>query len=76
MKEVGFIRKISKFVTSKTEQQTISIHISPDISRSKDNCPINFGHLIEYNMRNISLKNNGRKVVQEVVPDHFLKNKY
>ena len=55
MQENGLIRKlslISKFMTSQTGQHIITIHILPNISRSKDNQPIKFGQLIEYNMRN------------------------
>ena len=37
-------------------QQTIVIHILPDISRSKGNQAMKFGQLIEYNMKNIFLE--------------------
>ena len=36
--------------------QSIVIHISPNISRSKGNKAIKFGQLIEYNMKNIFLE--------------------
>ena len=52
----GLIRKvrlISKFMTSQPGQQTVGIHILPNISRTKDNQTMKFGQLIEYNMRNI-----------------------
>ena len=42
-------------MTSKTEQQIITMHILPNISRSKENETMKFGQLIEHNMRNISL---------------------
>ena len=38
------------------DQQTIVIHILPDISRSKGNQAMKFGQLIEYNMKNIFLE--------------------
>ena len=48
-------RLISKFKTSQTGQQIITLHILPNISRSKDDQIMKFGQLIEYNMRNIFL---------------------
>ena len=47
---------ISKFMTSQTGQQAITIHTLPNISRRKDNHTMKFGQLIEYNMRNIFLE--------------------
>ena len=55
----GLIRKIrliSKFMTSQSGQQTVVIHILPNISRSRDNQTMTFGQLIKYNMRNIFLQ--------------------
>ena len=46
-------RLISKFMTLQTKRQKITIHILPNISRSKVNQTIKFGQVIEYNMRNI-----------------------
>ena len=43
-------------MTSQSGQQTIVMHILPNISRSKGNQTIKFGQLIEYNMRNIFLE--------------------
>ena len=40
---------ISKFMTSKPGEQTNTIHILPNISKSKDNQAMKFGQLIEYN---------------------------
>ena len=54
----GLIRDfglISKFMTSQTGWQTITIRILPNISRSKGNQTLKFGQLIEYN-RNIFLQ--------------------
>ena len=38
-------------MTSQTGQQMTTIHILPNISRSKVNQTMKFGQLIEYNMR-------------------------
>ena len=46
------IRLILNFM-SQPGQQTVIIHIMPNISRSKDNQTMKFGRLIECNMRNI-----------------------
>ena len=42
---------------SQTGQQVITIHILSYISRGEDNQTMKFGQLIEYNIRNIFLKN-------------------
>ena len=55
------LRLIPKFMTSQTGQHTITIHILPNISRSKGNQAINFCQLIEYNVRNSSLQKSYRK---------------
>ena len=49
------LRSISKIMTS-TCKQKFTIHILPDMSRSKKNQAIRFGQLIEYNVRNIFLE--------------------
>ena len=46
-----------KIMTSQTEQQIITIHILSTISRSKYNQAMEFGQLIEYNVRNVFFKN-------------------
>ena len=46
------IRIVLKFMTSQPGKQAITIHILPNISRSKDNHTMKFGQLIEYNKRN------------------------
>ena len=43
-------------MTSQPGNKTIRIHIVLNITRSKDNQTREFGHLIEYNMRNIFLE--------------------
>ena len=42
---------------SQPGKQTLAIHVFPNISGGKGNQTIKFGRLIEYNMRNIFLKN-------------------
>ena len=39
-------------MTSQPGKQTTTVHILPNISRSKGNQKMRFGQLIEYNMRN------------------------
>ena len=52
-------------MTSQHGSQTTTIHILPNISRSKDNQTIKFSHVIEYDMRNIfrqiSFRKRGRE---------------
>ena len=54
-------------------QQTIIMHMLPNILRSTGNQTMKFGQLIEYNMRNVFLKNNTENV-EKLVPDLCLKN--
>ena len=73
MQQKGLIRKIrltSKFMTSQPGYQTI-VHLLPNISRSKDNKTMKFGHLIEYNMRNIFLEKSYTKCGGETSPRLF-----
>ena len=44
-------------MTSQPDLQTVTIHILPNIIRSKDNETMKFVQLIEYNNRNIFFKN-------------------
>ena len=76
MYKIGLIKKIrsiSKFMTSQPSQQTITIHILPNISRSKDNQKMKFGQLIEYNMRNIFIEKSYTKCGGETAPRAFFK---
>ena len=60
----SFIKKISlfsKFMTSQPGNQTISILILPNISRSKSNHTIKIGQVIEHNDRKIFLQKSFRK---------------
>ena len=60
-------------MTSQAGKQTITMHIFPNISISKNNQAIKFGQLIEYNMRNIFLNNRTLDVVEKLFPNPFLK---
>ena len=46
----------------------------PSILRSKENQTMKIGQLMEYNLRNILLKNDTQNVVEKLVPDPFLEN--
>ena len=59
---------ILRFMTSKPGQQTIAIHILPDISRSKGNQTMRFDQLIKYNMRNIFVEKSYTKYAGEIIP--------
>ena len=58
---------ISIFMTPQAEQKLITIHILPNISRSKGKQTIKFDQLIEYNTSNIFLETGG-----EASPQTFL----
>ena len=62
----GLIRKIrliSKFMTSQTGLQTITIHVLPNISQSKGNRTIKCGQLIEYSQIKIKFSS---KIMQKM----------
>ena len=61
-------------MTSQPGQQTIAIHIFPNIPKSKGNQTMKFEQLIEYNMRNFLLKNRTQNVLEKLFPDPYLKN--
>ena len=44
-------------MASQPGKQTITIHILPNVSRTKRNQTMKFGQLTEYNVRNIYFKN-------------------
>ena len=64
---------VSKFITSQPGSQTIAINIFSYTQRSKDNQTIEFGQLIEYNMRNIFLEKSFTKCGGETIPRPFSK---
>ena len=73
---VFLIRKLrltSKFATSQTGKQTITIHILLNISRSKCNQTMNFGQLMEYRMRSNFLEKAYAKHGGETIPITFSK---
>ena len=49
----------------------MTMHILPDISRSKGNQTMKFGQLIEYNIRYIFMENHAQNIVEKLVPDPF-----
>ena len=52
-------------------QTTIAKHMLTNISRSKCNPAMKFGHLIEYNVRYIFLKKSYAKCGGEIIPRLF-----
>ena len=55
------LRLISKFMTSQSGKQMITIRMILNILSSKDNQAMKFGQLTKYNVRNISLQKSCRK---------------
>ena len=73
-RKTSLIRKItliSKFMTPQPGQQTITIHILPNISRSKSNPTMKFGNLIEYNKRNVYVQKLCQNMQRRLVLDLF-----
>ena len=58
---------------SQPEKKTMAIHILPNISRSKGSQAMKFGHLIEYNMRNIFLEKLYPECGGKTIPRRFSK---
>ena len=58
-------------MTSQPGYQTIVIHILPNISRSKGNQTMKFGHLIECNMKTIFLEKSFAKDDAKASPTSF-----
>ena len=59
---------ISKLMTTHAGNQTVTIHILPNISQRKSNQIMKFGQLTEYNKRNIFLQKSCRKCGREAGP--------
>ena len=59
-------------MTSQPGLQTISIHMLSNISQSKGNQKMRFGQLIEYNKRNLLLKNYAENEARRLVPELLL----
>ena len=62
---------ISKFMIPQAGQQLTVIHILSNISTSKGNQIIKFGHLTKCNMRNIFLEKSSRKYAGKTIPIPF-----
>ena len=60
-------------MTSQSGKQTIAIHILSNILRTKGNQIMNFGQLIEYNIRNIFLEKSYTKSAEETITRSFSK---
>ena len=61
-------------MTSQYGKETIALYVLANISGSKGNQTIKFGHLIEYIMSIFFLKNHTHNVVEKLAPDPFLGN--
>ena len=59
-------------MTSQPGLQTITIHILPNFSQSKDIQTMTFAQLIEHDKRNVFLKNHAENKAGRLVPDIFL----
>ena len=59
-------------MTSQTGQQTITMHILPNISKSNGNQVMKFWQLIKYNVRKFFFKNHAKNEVGKLVRDLFL----
>ena len=57
---------------SQSGQQTVTIRILPNISRSKGNQTMKFGQLIEYNKGNIFIQKLCKNETDRLGPDLFL----
>ena len=69
MQESDLIRELSLISEFMTSQRTITIHILPNISRSKGNQKMKFYQLIKYNVRSILFKNQAENDAGILVPD-------
>ena len=56
-------------MTSQLGQQTITIHVLPNISRTKDSQKMKFGQVLEYKKGNISLQKLCQNEPERLVPD-------
>ena len=61
-------------MTSQTEQQIITMHILPNISKNKDGQTMKFGPLKEHNIRTIFLEQSYTKCGSEASPRLFYEN--
>ena len=61
----------SKFMTSRIGKQVITIHILPNILRTKGNQTMKFGQVTESNMRNIFFEKSYTEKVGDTSPRPF-----
>ena len=61
-------------MTPQSGQQTIVIHILPNILINKGNQAMKFGPLIEYTRETLFFRNHTQNVVNKLIPDPFLEN--
>ena len=67
LKAVFVLKMFVKIYDATTWLTNNSIHILPNISRSKGNQTLKFGQLIEYNMRNIFAEKSHTKCAGETI---------
>ena len=60
-------------MTSQAGSQKVSIHIMANIWRIKGNQTRKFGHLIEYNIKNIFVEKSYTKCAGDTIPRPFSK---
>ena len=61
-------------MTSQPKKQTIATHILPNVSRSKANLTMKFGHLTEHKMRKLFLEKLNTRCRGEAIRRSFSKN--
>ena len=63
-------------MTAQIGNQVITLHIFPNILKSKGNQTMKFGQLIDYSMRKVFFfsKSHTQNMLEKLVPDPFLKN--
>ena len=60
-------------MTSQAGENTIAVHILPNVSRCKSNQEMKSGQLIEYNTRNIFVEKSYTKWAGETIPRPLFK---
>ena len=56
-------------MTSQTRKQTITVHVSSNVSRNKGDQIMKLGQFIKYDVRNIFLKNHSENEEGRLFPD-------
>ena len=65
------MKALSKFMTSQPGQETITMHILPNISRSKGNQTMKFGQILENNKINFFFRNHAKHEPEKLVRHPF-----